>query len=97
MLDVSIRIGILNLMEQMKNELGVSMFLHHPRHRHRPLRGGRSGGDVRGSHGGVGRGGRDPAPPQHPCYTSCSFPAVPDPEKSIHAELEGGRKGEIPL
>ena len=34
--------------------------------------------------------------PQHP-YTQLLISAVPDPEKSIHAELEGGRKGEIPL
>ena len=34
--------------------------------------------------------------PLHP-YTQLLISAVPDPEKSIHAELEGGRKGEIPL
>ena len=88
----SIRIGILNLMEQMKNELGVSMlYITHDIATARYVA-GRSGGDVRGSHGGVGRGGRDPAPPPAPLRPVAHLGGA-DPEKSIHAELEGGRKG----
>ena len=96
MLDVSIRIGILNLMEQMKNELGVSMlYITHDIATARYV-----AEDLAVMYVGhmVEWGEVDEIlhHPQHP-YTQLLISAVPDPEKSIHAELEGGRKGEIPL
>ncbi|MBP4040430.1 MULTISPECIES: ABC transporter ATP-binding protein [Aeromonas] len=96
MLDVSIRIGILNLMEQMKNELGVSMlYITHDIATARYV-----AEDLAVMYVGhmVEWGEVDEIlhHPQHP-YTQLLISAVPDPEKSIHTELEGGRKGEIPL
>ena len=94
MLDVSIRIGILNLMEQMKNELGVSMlYITHDIATARYV-----AEDLAVMYvGHMVEWGRwtDPAPPQHP--TQLLISAVPDPEKSIHAELEGGRRGDPAL
>lgn len=92
MLDVSIRIGILNLMEQMKNELGVSMlYITHDIATARYV-----AEDLAVMYVGhmVEWGEVDEIlhHPQHP-YTQLLISAVPDPEKSIHAELEGGRKG----
>ena len=95
MLDVSIRIGILNLMEQMKDELGVSMlYITHDIATARYV-----AEDLAVMYVGhmVEWGEVDEIlhHPQHP-YTQLLISAVPDPEKSIHAELEGPQ-GEIPL
>ena len=58
MLDVSIRIGILNLLRSLKSERGLAYPLHHPRHRQRPLPGRPGRGHVRRP----GRGGAAPRP-----------------------------------
>ncbi|AZU49132.1 oligopeptide transport ATP-binding protein AppF [Aeromonas hydrophila] len=92
MLDVSIRIGILNLMEQMKDELGVSMlYITHDIATARYV-----AEDLAVMYVGhmVEWGEVDEIlhHPQHP-YTQLLISAVPDPEKSIHAELEGAARG----
>ncbi len=92
MLDVSIRIGILNLMEQMKDELGVSMlYITHDIATARYV-----AEDLAVMYVGhmVEWGEVDEIlhHPQHP-YTQLLISAVPDPEKSIHAELEGVARG----
>ena len=64
MLDVSIRIGLLNLMADLRDNAGRVDPLHHPRHRQRPLRRRPADRDVRGPHRrvGPGRGGAGPTP-----------------------------------
>ena len=96
MLDVSIRIGILNLMEQMKDELGVSMlYITHDIATARYV-----AEDLAVMYVGhmVEWGEVDEIlhHPQHP-YTQLLISAVPDPEKSIHAELEGAARGDPAL
>ena len=54
MLDVSIRIGLLNVMADLRDERGRVVPLHHPRHRQRPVRRRPADGDVRRPHRGVG-------------------------------------------
>ncbi|MCE2570076.1 ABC transporter ATP-binding protein [Motilimonas eburnea] len=95
MLDVSIRLGVLNLMEDMKND-GISMmYITHDIATARYL-----AEDIGVMYVGhlVEWGEVDEVlqKPAHP-YTQLLMSAVPDPEKSIHDNLEGGRKGEIPL
>ncbi len=95
MLDVSIRLGVLNLMEDMKND-GISMmYITHDIATARYL-----AEDIGVMYVGhmVEWGEVDEVlhKPQHP-YTQLLMSAVPDPDKSIHDNLEGGRKGEIPL
>ena len=51
MLDVSIRMGILNLIERLKEERGISLPLHHPRYRQCPLHRRPDQCDVRRAHG----------------------------------------------
>ena len=50
MLDVSIRIGLLNLMAGLRERGGRVVPLHHPRHRQRPLRLRPAAGHVRRAH-----------------------------------------------
>ena len=90
MLDVSIRIGILNPDGADEERARRIHALYHPRHRHRPLRGGRSGGDVRGATWWSGaRWTRYCTTPSIP-IPSCSSLGGARPRKSIHAELEWG-------
>ncbi|MCK6262383.1 ABC transporter ATP-binding protein [Vibrio sp. ZSDE26] len=95
MLDVSIRAGVLNLMEEMKFEKQMSLlYITHDIATARYI-----AEDISVMYVGhmVEWGDTDEviANPQHP-YTKLLISAVPDPSKSIHTKLEGN-KGEIPL
>ena len=95
MLDVSIRAGVLNLMEEMKFEKEMSLlYITHDIATARYI-----AEDLAVMYVGhkVEWGGTDEIihDPQHP-YTQLLVSAVPDPSKSIHTKLKGN-KGEIPL
>ncbi|MGF1696706.1 ABC transporter ATP-binding protein [Vibrio kyushuensis] len=95
MLDVSIRAGVLNLMEEMKFEKQMSLlYITHDIATARYI-----AEDISVMYVGhmVEWGDTDEviANPQHP-YTKLLISAVPDPSKSIHTKLDGN-KGEIPL
>ena len=95
MLDVSIRAGVLNLMEEMKFEKQMSLlYITHDIATARYI-----AEDLSVMYVGhmVEWGDTDDviANPQHP-YTQLLVSAVPDPKKSIHDQL-AGNKGEIPL
>ena len=66
MLDVSIRIGLLNMMAELRDSAGRVDPLHHARPGQRPVRGGPAGHHVRGPRGRVrarrGSAGQPPAP-----------------------------------
>ncbi|CAM2848253.1 ABC transporter ATP-binding protein [Vibrio rarus] len=95
MLDVSIRAGVLNLMQEMKFEKQMSLlYITHDIATARYI-----AEDIAVMYVGhmVEWGDTDEviANPQHP-YTQLLISAVPDPAKSIHVKLEGN-KGDIPL
>lgn len=95
MLDVSIRAGVLNLMEEMKFEKQMSLlYITHDIATARYI-----AEDIAVMYVGhmVEWGDTEAIihDPQHP-YTKLLVSAVPDPSKSIHDKLEGNR-GEIPL
>ncbi|MCW8347998.1 MULTISPECIES: ABC transporter ATP-binding protein [Vibrio] len=95
MLDVSIRAGVLNLMEEMKFEKQMSLlYITHDIATARYI-----AEDISVMYVGhmVEWGDTDEviANPQHP-YTQLLVSAVPDPSKSIHEKLKGN-KGDIPL
>ncbi|HAS6348076.1 ABC transporter ATP-binding protein [Vibrio sp. IRLE0018] len=95
MLDVSIRAGVLNLMEEMKFEKQMSLlYITHDIATARYI-----AEDLAVMYVGhmVEWGDTDEIihDPQHP-YTQLLVSAVPDPSKSIHTKLKGN-KGEIPL
>ena len=95
MLDVSIRAGVLNLMEEMKFEKELSLlYITHDIATARYI-----AEDLAVMYVGhmVEWGDTDEIihDPQHP-YTQLLVSAVPDPSKSIHTKLKGN-KGEIPL
>ncbi|MDD9176974.1 ABC transporter ATP-binding protein [Aliivibrio finisterrensis] len=95
MLDVSIRAGVLNLMEEMKFEKEMSLlYITHDIATARYI-----AEDLAVMYVGhmVEWGDTDEIihDPQHP-YTQLLVSAVPDPSKSIHTKLKGN-KGEIPL
>lgn len=95
MLDVSIRAGVLNLMQEMKFERQMSLlYITHDIATARYI-----AEDLCVMYVGhmVEWGDTDEIihRPQHP-YTQLLVSAVPDPSKSIHSKLEGN-KGEIPL
>ena len=95
MLDVSIRAGVLNLMEEMKSARKMSLlYITHDIATARYI-----AEDLCVMYVGhmVEWGDTDEIihHPQHP-YTQLLISAVPDPSKSIHSKLEGN-KGEIPL
>lgn len=95
MLDVSIRAGVLNLMEEMKFEKKMSLlYITHDIATARYI-----AEDLAVMYVGhmVEWGDTEEIihDPQHP-YTKLLVSAVPDPSKSIHHKLEGN-KGEIPL
>ncbi|GLS89368.1 ABC transporter ATP-binding protein [Psychromonas marina] len=95
MLDVSIRAGVLNLMEEMKTEREMSLlYITHDIATARYI-----AEDLCVMYVGhmVEWGDTDEIihRPQHP-YTKLLVSAVPDPSKSIHTKLEGNN-GDIPL
>ncbi len=95
MLDVSIRAGVLNLMEEMKFEKQMSLlYITHDIATARYI-----AEDLAVMYVGhmVEWGDTEEIihNPQHP-YTQLLVSAVPDPSKSIHTKLKG-EKGEIPL
>ncbi|MDW2458203.1 ABC transporter ATP-binding protein, partial [Vibrio sp. 1249-1] len=95
MLDVSIRAGVLNLMEEMKFEKQMSLlYITHDIATARYI-----AEDLAVMYVGhmVEWGDTEEIihDPQHP-YTQLLVSAVPDPSKSIHEKLKGN-KGEIPL
>jgi peptide/nickel transport system ATP-binding protein len=95
MLDVSIRAGVLNLMEEMKFEKQMSLlYITHDIATARYI-----AEDLAVMYVGhmVEWGDTEAIihDPQHP-YTQLLVSAVPDPKKSIHEKLKGN-KGEIPL
>ncbi len=95
MLDVSIRAGVLNLMQEMKFERKMSLlYITHDIATARYI-----AEDLAVMYVGhmVEWGDTDEIihNPQHP-YTQLLVSAVPDPSKSIHTKL-AGNKGEIPL
>lgn len=95
MLDVSIRAGVLNLMEEMKFEREMALlYITHDIATARYI-----AEDLAVMYVGhmVEWGDCEEIihHPQHP-YTRLLVSAVPDPSKSIHQKLEGN-KGEIPL
>ncbi len=79
MLDVSIRMGILNLMERLKEERGIAyLYITHDLASARYIA-DRDDRDVRRAHGrGRGRRRADRSSPAHP-YTQLLLSAVPDP------------------
>ncbi|EGA72063.1 hypothetical protein VISI1226_02360 [Vibrio sinaloensis DSM 21326] len=95
MLDVSIRAGVLNLMEEMKFEKEMSLlYITHDIATARYI-----AEDLAVMYVGhmVEWGDTEEIihDPQHP-YTQLLVSAVPDPSKSIHEKLKGN-KGDIPL
>ncbi|WP_028024718.1 ABC transporter ATP-binding protein [Enterovibrio calviensis] len=95
MLDVSIRAGVLNLMEEMKVEREMALlYITHDIATARYI-----AEDIAVMYVGhmVEWGDVEQIihDPQHP-YTQLLVSAVPDPSKSIHEKLKGNR-GEIPL
>ncbi|MCD9463886.1 ABC transporter ATP-binding protein [Photobacterium phosphoreum] len=95
MLDVSIRAGVLNLMEEMKFEREMALlYITHDIATARYI-----AEDLAVMYVGhmVEWGDTEQIihNPQHP-YTQLLVSAVPDPSKSIHTKLKGN-KGEIPL
>ncbi|MBA5762202.1 ABC transporter ATP-binding protein [Vibrio sp. 404] len=95
MLDVSIRAGVLNLMEEMKFEKQMSLlYITHDIATARYI-----AEDISVMYVGhmVEWGDTEEIihDPQHP-YTQLLVSAVPDPSKSIHEQLKGN-KGDIPL
>ena len=95
MLDVSIRAGVLNLMEEMKFDKQMSLlYITHDIATARYI-----AEDLAVMYVGhmVEWGDTEEIihKPQHP-YTQLLVSAVPDPSKSIHEKLKGN-KGEIPL
>ena len=95
MLDVSIRAGVLNLMEEMKFDKQMSLlYITHDIATARYI-----AEDLAVMYVGhmVEWGDTEEIihKPQHP-YTQLLVSAVPDPKKSIHDKLQGN-KGEIPL
>ena len=95
MLDVSIRAGVLNLMEEMKFDQGMALlYITHDIATARYI-----AEDLAVMYVGhmVEWGDTEAIihDPQHP-YTQLLVSAVPDPKKSIHTQLKGN-KGEVPL
>ena len=96
MLDVSIRIGILNLMEQLKEERGIAyVYITHD------LASARYIGDkIMVMYAGhMVEGGPSEAimgSPSHP-YTRLLLSAVPDPHAGLRTRQDIGARGEVPV
>ena len=81
MLDVSIRLGVLNLLGDLRERDGLGDPLHHPRHRLGALPGRRDHGDVRRAVVESGPAGTVTDEPAHP-YTQLLLSAAPDPDRA---------------
>lgn len=96
MLDVSIRIGVLNLMEEMRDRLNIGfMFITHDIATARYFA-ERIAVMYVGHMVEWGSNEQITQNPQHP-YTQLLISAVPNPEQRIDAPLQGGKRGDIPL
>ena len=96
MLDVSIRIGILNLMLDLKRDREHRVPLHHARHRERPLRGGRGDGHVRRADRRAGADGRGAAEPAAPVHAAAAL-GRPEPRRRPERERIETRPGRTVL
>lgn len=96
MLDVSIRIGVLNLMRDMKDKHNIGfMYITHDIATARYFAEQTAVMYV-GHMVEWGDTETITQSPKHP-YTQLLISAVPDPSKRIDAPLEGGERGEIPV
>lgn len=96
MLDVSIRIGVLNLMSDMKNKHDIGfMYITHDIATARYFAEQTAVMYV-GHMVEWGDTETITQAPKHP-YTQLLISAVPDPSKRIDAPLQGGERGEIPV
>ena len=83
MLDVSIRIGLLNLMAELRERAGRLVPLHHPRHRQRPVRRRPAASSCTpGTSSSRARPRTCCQNPKHP-YTQLLLSAVPDPRAPL--------------
>ena len=95
MLDVSIRMGVLNLIEQLKEEMGISfVYITHDLASARYI-----GNQIMVMYAGhMVEGGESEAmmsSPAHP-YTQLLLSAVPDPHSGLRTKSEIGARGEVP-
>ena len=95
MLDVSIRMGVLNLIEQLKEEMGISfVYITHDLASARYI-----GNQIMVMYAGhMVEGGESEAmmsSPVHP-YTQLLLSAVPDPHSGLRTKSEIGARGEVP-
>jgi peptide/nickel transport system ATP-binding protein len=95
MLDVSIRMGVLNLIEQLKEEMGISfVYITHDLASARYI-----GNQIMVMYAGhMVEGGESEAimgSPAHP-YTQLLLSAVPDPHSGLRTNNEIGARGEVP-
>lgn len=96
MLDVSIRIGVLNLMEEMRDRLNIGfMFITHDIATARYFA-ERIAVMYVGHMVEWGSNEQITQSPKHP-YTQLLISAVPNPGQRIDAPLQGGKRGDIPL
>ena len=94
MLDVSIRIGLLNVMAKLRDERGRVDPLHHPRPGQRPVCSRPAHRHVRRPDRRRQGRSRTCSPPRHP-YTQLLLSAVPDPQAELNVSAETDR-GEPP-
>ena len=95
MLDVSIRMGVLNLIEQLKEEHGLAfLYITHDLASARYI-----GDDIMVMYAGHmvegGQGEEIMGHPAHP-YTSLLISAVPDPHAGLRTDKKIGARGEVP-
>lgn len=95
MLDVSIRMGVLNLIERLKEEMGISfVYITHDLASARYI-----GNQIMVMYAGhMVEGGESEAivrSPYHP-YTRLLLSAVPDPHAGLRTNSEIGARGEVP-
>ena len=95
MLDVSIRMGILNLIERLKTELGIAfVYITHDLASARYV-----GDEIMVMYAGHMVEGGDSeemmAKPAHP-YTQLLLSAVPDPKSGLRTDRTVGARGEVP-
>lgn len=95
MLDVSIRMGILNLIEQLKDERGIAyLYITHDLASARYI-----GDQIMVMYAGHmvegGRCGEIMSHPAHP-YTQLLMAAVPDPHAGLRTKRDPGVRGEVP-